>query len=89
MQVLSRNFNERESDSARERERERETDRQTDRQSDGEDSSYCVFIVSNMYNKVILNIKFTLDYVSKPILNCYTVISILPFKPRIENLFDF
>ena len=29
----------------------RERARETDRQSDGDDSSYCVFIVSSMYNK--------------------------------------
>ena len=29
--------------------------RERDRQSDGDGSSYCVFIVSNMYNKVIFN----------------------------------
>ena len=39
----------------RERERERERMRERDRQSDGDGSSYCVFIVSNMYNKVIFN----------------------------------
>ena len=36
-------------------ERERERARETDRQSDGDDSSYCVFIVSSMYNEVIFN----------------------------------
>ena len=38
-------------DSAREKQRARETDGQ----SGGDDSSYCVFIVSSMYNKVIFN----------------------------------
>ena len=38
---------------AHERERMRETNRQID--SDGDNSSNCVFIVSNMYNKVIFN----------------------------------
>ena len=39
----------------RERERECARERETDRQSDGDGSSYCVFIVSSMYNKVIFN----------------------------------
>ena len=67
----------------------RAQERERDRQSDGDDSSYRVFILSNMYNKVIFNIKFTFDYVFKPILNCFTVISVIPFKPRIKNLSDF
>ena len=67
----------------------RKRERETDRQSDGDDSSYCVFIVSNMFDKVIFNIRFTFDYVFKPTLNCYTVISVIPFTPRIENLSDF
>ena len=40
----------------RERERDRETTaRERGTQSDGDDSLYCVFIVSSMYNKVIFN----------------------------------
>ena len=73
----------------RKREREKEREHERERESDGDDSSYCVFFVSNMYDKVIFNMKFTFDYVFKPILNCYTVISVIPFKLRIENLSDF
>ena len=45
----------RERESERTRERERERERARERQSDGDDSSYCVFILSSMYNKVICN----------------------------------
>ena len=38
-----------------ERESERDSARETDRQSDCDDSSYCVFIVSSICNKVIFN----------------------------------
>ena len=71
------------------RERHRERERERDGQSDGDDCSYCVFIVFNVFNEVIFNIQFTFDYVFKLILNCYTVISVIPFKPRIENMSDF